>query len=149
AIPLTPAGKLDRRALPEPVVEVREFRAPSTPTENVVAGVLAEVLGVERVGVADDFFALGGNSLLATQAVARLGAALNTQVPVRTLFEASAVGALAARLEEQTGSGGRPPLVPQPRPTRALPSGEVVTRIPLSLAQQRMWFLNWFDGGAA
>ncbi|WP_051743155.1 non-ribosomal peptide synthetase [Nocardia carnea] len=149
AIPLTPAGKLDRRALPEPVFEVREFRAPSTPTENVVAGVLAEVLGVERVGVADDFFALGGNSLLATQAVARLGAALNTQVPVRTLFEASAVGALAARLEEQTGSGGRPPLVPQPRPTRVLPSGEVVTRIPLSLAQQRMWFLNWFDGGAA
>ncbi|WP_280489117.1 non-ribosomal peptide synthetase, partial [Nocardia carnea] len=149
AIPLTPAGKLDRRALPEPVFETREFRAPSTPTENVVAGVLAEVLGVERVGVDDDFFALGGNSLLATQAVARLGAALNTQVPVRALFEASAVGALAARLEEQTGSGGRPPLVPQPRPTRVLSSGEVVTRIPLSLAQQRMWFLNWFDGGAA
>ncbi|MGW0007957.1 amino acid adenylation domain-containing protein, partial [Nocardia grenadensis] len=148
-VPLTPAGKLDRRALPEPAFEAREFRAPSTPVERVVAGVLADVLGMERVGVDDDFFALGGNSLLATQVAARLGVALNTQVPVRTLFEASVVGTLAARLEEQVGSGGRPALVPQPRPTRVLPSGEVVDRIPLSLAQQRMWFLNWFDGGAA
>ncbi|MGV9928880.1 non-ribosomal peptide synthase/polyketide synthase, partial [Nocardia rhamnosiphila] len=148
-VPLTPAGKLDRRALPEPAFEARKFRAPSTPVERVVAGVLADVLGIERVGADDDFFALGGNSLLATQVVARLGAALNTQVPVRLLFEASVVGTLAARLEEQVGSGGRPALVPQPRPTRVLPSGEVVDRIPLSLAQQRMWFLNWFDGGAA
>ncbi|MEV0368080.1 amino acid adenylation domain-containing protein, partial [Nocardia fusca] len=148
-VPLTPAGKLDRRALPEPAFEAREFRAPSTPVERVVAGVLADVLDIERVGADDDFFALGGNSLLATQVVARLGAALNTQVPVRVLFEASVVGTLAARLEEQVGSGGRPALVPQPRPTRVLPSGEVVDRIPLSLAQQRMWFLNWFDGGAA
>ncbi|MGW0180939.1 amino acid adenylation domain-containing protein, partial [Nocardia sp. NPDC003345] len=147
-IPLTPVGKLDRKALPEPTFETREFRAPSTPVEEVVAGVLAEVLDRDRIGADDDFFELGGNSLLATQVVARLGAALNTQVPVRMLFEASAVGTLAARLEEQVGSGGRPPLVPQQRPTRVLDSGEVVTRIPLSLAQQRMWFLNWFDSGS-
>ncbi|WP_411550481.1 amino acid adenylation domain-containing protein, partial [Nocardia jinanensis] len=147
-IPLTPAGKLDRKALPEPAFEVRKFRAPSTPVEETVARVLADVLDVERVGADDDFFALGGNSLMATQVVARLGAALNTQVPVRVLFEASVVSTLAARLEEQVGSGGRPALVPQPRPTRVLPSGEVVERIPLSLAQQRMWFLNWFDSGS-
>ncbi|MGW5388459.1 amino acid adenylation domain-containing protein, partial [Nocardia sp. NPDC003963] len=147
-VPLTPAGKLDRKALPEPAFEAREFRAASTPVEETVARVLADVLGVERVGADDDFFALGGNSLLATQVVARLGAALNTQVPVRTLFEASVVSTLAARLEEQVGSGGRPALVPQPRPTRVLPSGAVVERIPLSLAQQRMWFLNWFDSGS-
>ncbi|NUS95007.1 MAG: amino acid adenylation domain-containing protein, partial [Nocardia sp.] len=147
-VPLTPAGKLDRKALPEPAFEAREFRAPSTPVEVIVAGVLADLLGVEQVGVDDDFFALGGNSLIATQVVARLGVALNTHVPVRELFEASVVGTLAARLEEQVGSGGRPPLVAQPRPTRVLPSGEVVQRIPLSLAQQRMWFLNWFDSGS-
>ncbi|WP_280400244.1 non-ribosomal peptide synthase/polyketide synthase, partial [Nocardia carnea] len=149
SIPLTPVGKLDRKALPEPVFESREFRAPSTPIEEIVAGVFAEVLGVDRVGADDDFFALGGNSLIATQAVARLGAALDTQVPVRMLFEASTVTAVAARIQEQAGSGGRAELVPQPRPERVLSSGDVVQAAPLSLAQQRMWFLNRFDENSA
>ncbi|WP_157106359.1 AMP-binding protein, partial [Nocardia sienata] len=65
--PLNASGKLDRKALPEPVFEAQEFRAPSTPIEEIVAGVYAEVLGVERVGADDDFFTLGGNSLIATQ----------------------------------------------------------------------------------
>uniref|UniRef100_UPI0012E901C1 non-ribosomal peptide synthetase n=1 Tax=Rhodococcus phenolicus TaxID=263849 RepID=UPI0012E901C1 len=134
-IPLTPVGKLDRRALPEPVFEARAFRAPSTPIEEIVAGVFADVLGVDRVGADDDFFDLGGNSLIATQVAARLGAALDTTVPVRELFEAPAVAALAARLESLAGGGGRAPLVAGARP-------EIV---PLSLAQQRMWFLNRFD----
>ncbi|XOZ86368.1 non-ribosomal peptide synthase/polyketide synthase [Nocardia testacea] len=144
-VPLTPAGKLDRKALPEPVFETREFRAPSTPVEEIVAGVFADVLQAERVGADDDFFALGGNSLLATQVVARLGAALNTQVPVRVLFEASTVTKLAVRVEQQAGSGGRAALVPQPRPTRVTDTGAVEDAIPLSMAQQRMWFLNRFD----
>ncbi|MGV9950031.1 amino acid adenylation domain-containing protein, partial [Rhodococcus aetherivorans] len=135
SVPLTPAGKLDRRALPEPVFEAREFRAPSSPVEEIVASVFSGVLGVDRVGADDDFFDLGGNSLLATQVVARLGAALDTQVPVRELFEAPTVAALAAHLETQRGAGRRRPLVPQERPER----------IPLSLAQQRMWLLNRFD----
>ncbi|WP_234293514.1 condensation domain-containing protein, partial [Nocardia jinanensis] len=109
----------------------------------------AEVLGVERVGADDDFFALGGNSLVATQVAARLGAALDTTVPVRLLFEAATVSALAARIQEQAGSGGRAALVPQPRPTRVTASGEVVDAVPLSLAQQRMWFLNRFDQASA
>ncbi|BDB61765.1 hypothetical protein RDE2_35590 [Rhodococcus sp. RDE2] len=138
-VPLTPNGKLDRKALPEPVFEVRQFRAPSTPVEEIVAGVFAEVLGVERVGADDDFFALGGNSLIATQVAARLGAALDTSVPVRVLFEASTVEALAARVEAHTFDGGRAPLVARERPER----------VPLSLAQQRMWFLNRFDTGSA
>src|SRR5690606_5104109 len=83
--PLNASGKLDRKALPEPVFEAREFRAPSTPIEEIVAGVYAEVLEIDRVGADDDFFELGGNSLIATQVAARLGAALDTTVPVRAL----------------------------------------------------------------
>ncbi|MEV0048849.1 condensation domain-containing protein, partial [Nocardia rhamnosiphila] len=95
----------------------------------------AEVLGVQRVGADDDFFALGGNSLIATQVAARLGAALDTQVPVRLLFEAATVTALAAAAETAAGRGNLPVLAPRERPER----------VPLSLAQQRMWFLNRFD----
>ncbi|WP_280464620.1 non-ribosomal peptide synthetase, partial [Nocardia brasiliensis] len=87
-LPLNVNGKLDRKALPEPEFEAQVFRAPSTPIEEIVAGVYAEVLGVERVGADDDFFGLGGNSLLATQVAARIGAALDSRVPVRMLFEA-------------------------------------------------------------
>ncbi|WP_425296301.1 condensation domain-containing protein, partial [Nocardia asiatica] len=107
--------------------------------EEIVASVFAEVLGVERVGADDDFFALGGNSLLATQVAARIGAALDARVPVRVLFEASTVAGLAAKVEQHAGSGGRKALVAGPRPER----------IPLSLAQQRMWFLNQFDPGSS
>ncbi|WP_280507814.1 amino acid adenylation domain-containing protein, partial [Nocardia flavorosea] len=88
AFPLNTSGKLDRKALPEPEFEAREFRAPSTPIEEIVAGVFADVLGVDRIGADDDFFALGGNSLIATQVAARVGQALDVQVPVRMLFEA-------------------------------------------------------------
>ncbi|MGW0177078.1 amino acid adenylation domain-containing protein, partial [Rhodococcus sp. NPDC003322] len=134
-IPRTPVGKLDRKALPEPVFESRPFRAPATPTEETVAGVFAEVLGVDQVGADDDFFELGGNSLIATQVVARIGAVLDATVPVRLLFEASTVVALASAVEGLSGSGARPPLVARTRPDR----------IPLSVAQQRMWFLNRFE----
>ncbi|WP_436838155.1 amino acid adenylation domain-containing protein, partial [Nocardia amamiensis] len=139
ALPLNVNGKLDRKALPEPEFEVQAFRAPSTPIEEIVASVYAEVLGVERVGADDDFFALGGNSLLATQVAARIGAALDARVPVRVLFEASTVAGLAAKVEQHAGAGGRRALVAGPRPER----------IPLSLAQQRMWFLNQFDTASA
>ncbi|WP_156426089.1 non-ribosomal peptide synthetase, partial [Nocardia jinanensis] len=138
-IPLTINGKLDRRALPAPVFESGGSRSASTPIEEIVAGVFAEVLGTERVGADDDFFALGGNSLIATQVAARIGAALDTQVPVRMLFEDSTVAALAARVEQQAGAGGRPVLAARPRPERP----------PLSQAQQRMWFLNRFEPESA
>ncbi|MBC7302265.1 MAG: non-ribosomal peptide synthase/polyketide synthase, partial [Nocardia sp.] len=135
ALPLNVNGKLDRKALPEPEFEAQAFRAPSTPIEEIVAGVFADVLGAERVGADDDFFALGGNSLLATQVAARLGAALDSRVPVRLLFEASTVAGLAVKVEQGAGAGGRRALVAGPRPEQ----------VPLSLAQQRMWFLNQFD----
>ncbi|RVW00058.1 condensation domain-containing protein, partial [Rhodococcus xishaensis] len=116
-----------------------EFRAPTTPVEEIVADTFADVLGVERVGLDDEFFALGGNSLIATQVVSRLGAALDAQVPVRVLFEAPTVEVLASSVQALAGGGGRKALVAGPRPDR----------VPLSLAQQRMWFLNRFDPGSA
>ncbi|WP_280462887.1 thioesterase domain-containing protein, partial [Nocardia carnea] len=100
-IPLTPAGKLDRRALPEPVFAGEaEFRAPRSPLEHTVAAVFAEVLGMDRVGVDDSFFALGGNSLLATKVAARLGTETGIDISVQWLFTDATVGGLAARLAE-------------------------------------------------
>ncbi|MFF2552776.1 amino acid adenylation domain-containing protein [Nocardia sp. NPDC058058] len=133
--PLNASGKLDRRALPAPVFEAKVFRAPATPIEEIVAGVFADLLGVDRVGADDDFFELGGNSLIATRAVARVNEALDTNVGVRELFETATVSGLAARIVPGAGTGARPPLV----------AGERPARVPLSLAQQRMWVLNQFD----
>ncbi|MCE5291422.1 MAG: amino acid adenylation domain-containing protein [Nocardiaceae bacterium] len=137
--PLNASGKLDRKALPAPTFEAGEYRAPSTPIEETVAGVFAELLGIDRVGADADFFALGGNSLVATQVVASLGAALNTFIPVRAIFEASTVSALAAKVEQHRGKGARKALVAGARPDR----------VPLSLAQHRMWFLNRFEPESA
>ncbi|WP_460730549.1 amino acid adenylation domain-containing protein, partial [Nocardia heshunensis] len=139
-IPLTPVGKLDRRALPAPQLRVAEFRAPAGRLEVAVAEVFAELLGTtDPIGADDDFFGLGGNSLIAARAAARLGAVISARVPGRLLFTASTVAALAARVAELEGVGGRAPLEARPRPDR----------IPLSPAQQRMWFLNQFDPASA
>ncbi|NLV78056.1 MAG: amino acid adenylation domain-containing protein, partial [Rhodococcus sp.] len=135
AIPLTPVGKLDTDALPEPVFEAREYRAPETDAQQRVAGAVAEVLGIDAVGLDDDFFELGGNSLLAAKLAGRLGAAFDRRVQVRTLFEVSGIAELAEVLDSESAPAPYVPLEPQPR-------GE---RIPLSLAQQRMWFLNRFE----
>ncbi|MGV9409270.1 amino acid adenylation domain-containing protein [Nocardia sp. NPDC003693] len=138
-LPLNANGKLDRKALPVPDIEIRPFRAPSTPVEEIVAGVFADALGLERaVGADDDFFDLGGNSLIATQVAARLGAALDIHVPVRVLFEAASVSGLAVAVEQHRGAGAR----------RALTAVERPERVPLSMAQQRMWFLNQLDNAS-
>ncbi|MFD9550745.1 amino acid adenylation domain-containing protein [Nocardia salmonicida] len=135
SFPLNPSGKLDRKALPAPAFTAGEFRAPATPAEEIVAGVFAELLGMARVGADDDYFALGGNSLLATRAIARINEALDAQLAIRDLFETPTVSALAARIGGASGAGARPPLVAAERPQR----------IPLSLAQQRMWVVNQVD----
>ncbi|MCX5045886.1 amino acid adenylation domain-containing protein [Aldersonia sp. NBC_00410] len=134
AMPLNSSGKIDRKSLPKPVFEAKVYRAPSTPIEEILAQTVAAVLDVERVGLDDNFFDLGGTSISATQVAARLGAELEAKVPVRLVFEAPTVAALAARLESHVGTRGHAALVAQPRPER----------VPLSIAQQRMWFLNRF-----
>ena len=134
--PLTSSGKIDRKALPAPVFAATSFRAPQTQTEKIVAEVFAEVLGVDRVGLDDDFFALGGDSLIATRVSARLQLALGREVPVRYLFDASTVGDLAEYLHRHRGGPAHPPLRVMPRPER----------VPLSFAQSRLWFLEQLQG---
>jgi SAM-dependent methyltransferase/acyl carrier protein len=134
--PLTSSGKIDRKALPSPVFAAKPFRAPQTPTEKTVAEAFADVLGLEQVGLDDDFFALGGDSLTATRVTARLQSALGRDVPVRSLFDAPTAGDLADHLDRHQGGAARPPLQVMPRPQR----------IPLSYAQQRLWFFDQLQG---
>ncbi|MFP2912829.1 condensation domain-containing protein, partial [Pyxidicoccus sp. 3LFB2] len=110
--------------------------APRTPVEEALARVWSELLGVERVGALDDFFELGGHSLLATQVIARVRSLFSTELPLRELFEARTVAALATRIEAALQAhrdvGQHPPL-------RKLPRTDT---LPLSFAQQRLWVLD-------
>ena len=137
-LPLTPNGKLDTRALPAPEYQDADrYRAPANAVEEILAGIYAQVLGVERVGVDDSFFDLGGDSLSAMRLVAAINTGLDAGVAVRTLFDAPTVAQLAPRIGEEAGR--RKPLVAGQRPAV----------VPLSFAQSRMWFLNRFEGGVA
>ncbi len=149
ALPLTPNGKVDRQALPAPdeagAGPARCFAAPRTPEEELLAGIWGELLGVERVGIDDDFFDLGGHSLLATRVVSRVRQALGVELPLRALFEAPTVAALAAAVVAARASHGSaepeslpPPIVPVPR------NGP----LPLSFGQERLWFLDRLEPGS-
>ena len=142
--PLTPNGKVDRRALPVPT-DTRpelgrafvEFR---TPTEELLVDIWSQVLEVERVGIYDDFFDLGGHSLLATQVVSRIRETFKLEMPLRRLFETPTVAGLAESLElSRRGDVSRQltPIEPVPR------DGD----LPLSFAQQRLWFIDQLDPG--
>ncbi|WP_051807052.1 non-ribosomal peptide synthetase [Streptomyces sp. NRRL F-2664] len=108
-LPLTPDGAVDRAALPEPEPPARPYRAPRTPQEAALCELLAEVLGVERVGMNDDFFALGGNSLLATRLTSRIRKVLGVSVPLRSVFESHAISELS-RTVKNAGTSSRPRL---------------------------------------
>jgi amino acid adenylation domain-containing protein len=139
-LPLTVNGKLDKRALPAPeYVEVDRYRAPGSPAEELVAGVFAEVLGLERVGVDDSFFDLGGDSLSATRLIAAVNVGFDVGLAVRAVFEAPTVAQLAAQIGVGVVSGGRAPLVVRARPAV----------VPLSFAQQRLWVLGQLYGPSA
>ncbi|MGW0179001.1 amino acid adenylation domain-containing protein [Nocardia sp. NPDC003345] len=141
ALPLTPNGKLDRAALPDSAIVSRTpYTAPAGRAETAVAEIFADLLGAERVGADDDFFALGGNSVLATRAVARINAALSADLAVRTLFDTPTVAALAAGIVPGEG-----PQTPRP----VLDRMDRPERIPLSPAQHRLWLLNRSDQESA
>ena len=145
-IPLTPGGKVDRRALPEPERSrsgSAAFAAPRGPVEERLAELWREVLGIERVGRRDDFFELGGHSLLATQVISRIAAAWAVELPLRAVFELRTLEELAGRIEEAAGrtatgstaTAAGPPIMPVPR----------VPPPPLSFAQERLWFIDQLE----
>ena len=99
ALPLTVNGKLDTRALPAPEYQNADrYRAPANAVEEILAGIYAQVLGLERVGVDDSFFDLGGDSLSAMRVIAAINTALDAQLAVRTLFDAPSVRSLSQQL---------------------------------------------------
>ncbi len=138
SLPLTPAGKIDRRALPEPGPEDRRSDRLAPPRDDVeeqLAEIWADVLGVDQVGIHTSFFDLGGHSLLATQVLARLRKVFSVDLPLRRLFEGPTVADLAAAVRE-LGAG---PSIPAIEP-KSWDQGA-----PLSFAQQRLWFLHQLD----
>ncbi|WP_312832996.1 non-ribosomal peptide synthetase [Pseudomonas lactis] len=134
AMPLSPSGKLDRRALPEPVWQTREHVEPHTPLQLQIAAIWREVLGLPRISLRDDFFALGGHSLLATQIISRTRQACDVELPLRTLFEASELGDFAEQVGLIQAAGQRNQQTAIAKVDRSQP-------VPLSYSQQRMWFL--------
>ncbi|HEX5886576.1 MAG TPA: amino acid adenylation domain-containing protein, partial [Pyrinomonadaceae bacterium] len=144
ALPLTAGGKVDRRALPAPEGDGRmlDYVAPRTPVEEILTTIWAAVLGVPKVGIEDNFFEVGGHSLLATQLVSRIRETFAVELPLRTLFEQPTVAELAERIEELLRDGqtsAAPPLVPVDRSQE----------LPLSFAQQRLWFLDKLEPGSS
>jgi amino acid adenylation domain-containing protein len=141
SLPLTPNGKIDRNVLPAPDV-VRsddDYVAPRTSVEATLASIWAEVLGLDRVSTSDNFFKLGGHSLLATQAISKIRSTMRIELPLRTLFEQPTLSGLAQHIAGLDASAvGMPPLA------RAKRDGP----LPLSFAQQRLWFLDQLESGS-
>jgi amino acid adenylation domain-containing protein len=139
AFPLTPNGKLDRKALPAPVRERQaSYRAPRNEREASLAALWAEVLGVEQVGLDDNFFELGGHSLTATRLVSRLRSSLGIEVPVRALFQHSTLGAFVEQALPKAVASTLPAITPQRRETP----------LPLSFAQERLWLFDRLHPGS-
>ncbi len=132
ALPMTPNGKVDRQALPAPGTENRSCAAPTNAVEELLAAIWAQVLGTERVGIHDNFFHIGGHSLMATQLISRVRSAFQVELPLRCLFEMPTVAEIARQVQSLQGRAAVPAIVPRR-------GGEYTE---LSFAQQRLWFLD-------
>ncbi len=138
-LPLTINGKVDRQALPEPQFGNREAHVPPrTPLEEIVSGIWMDVLGLERVSVHDNFFNLGGHSMLATQVISRLQRSLAMSIPFVAIFESPTVARLAENIQKLEGALTPPPI-------KRRPEG---TLIPLSFSQERLWFADQLAPGS-
>ena len=135
-------GKLDRKRLPEPAEDEETAQEPRTPTEEILCGIWGDVLKRERIGANQNFFTLGGHSLLATQVISRVRHVFNLELPLRVLFEAQTVAALAERIEQEKQAANFASVPPLRRVPREKP-------LPLSYAQQRLWFLDQLEPGSA
>ncbi|HWN42369.1 MAG TPA: amino acid adenylation domain-containing protein [Thermoanaerobaculia bacterium] len=150
SLPLTSNGRVDRRALPDPASDRPEtgggFVAPQTAAEEILEGIWCEVLGVPRAGVNDNFFDLGGHSLLGTQVVSRVREQLRVELPLRAIFESPTLSSLARRIEDLRRTGGEagPPRI-EPVPREGLRDGA----LEVSFSQQRLWFLDRLEPGRA
>jgi amino acid adenylation domain-containing protein len=138
ALPISPNGKVDRKALPAPTYTVTGGREPRDSTERELCALFSELLGVEHVGIDDGFFDLGGTSLHGIRLVRRLRARFDADLTIRTLFDAPTVANLATEVGHRSGSR-RAPLTPVERPDP----------LPLSLAQRRLWFVEQLNGPSA
>jgi amino acid adenylation domain-containing protein len=148
SLPLTPNGKIDRRALPAPDFTQQleaQFVAPRNPLEQTLAQIWADVLGLERVGIRDNFFELGGHSLLATQLISRVRTAFKLEVPLRNLFESPTIIELAEYIQ-RSQRGLTELAVP---PLQAIAPDKRNEPLPLSFAQQRLWFLQQLNLSSA
>ncbi|MGV2831536.1 amino acid adenylation domain-containing protein, partial [Myxosarcina sp. GI1(2024)] len=135
-LPLTPNGKVDRKALPAPSILRTEadFVPASTPIENLLAGIWAEILNLEKVGINHNFFELGGHSLIATRVISQIRQVFETELPLRSLFERPTIAGLAQEIEQAIKSDSGIKV------TKIEPISRT-EKLPLSFAQQRLWFL--------
>ncbi|MEM1370263.1 MAG: amino acid adenylation domain-containing protein, partial [Cyanobacteria bacterium P01_H01_bin.15] len=136
--PLTPNGKIDHKALPSPNFQrgMENYTPPRTLTEKVLVKIWQSVLGMPAIGIEDNFFTLGGHSLLAVKAIARIQQALQIEAPLRLLFEAPTIAGLATQIDQQLHHSQ----------LSVIPIIERNQTLPLSFAQQRIWFLNRLEG---
>ncbi|MFI6442940.1 amino acid adenylation domain-containing protein, partial [Streptomyces sp. NPDC050759] len=153
-IPLLPSGKVDRSRLPVPEAERPDlsagYVAPRGPVQEVLAGIWADLLGLDRVGAEDDFFELGGHSLLVTRVMSRVRDTFDVEVPFGALFDAPTVAGLADAIDEQRASGGVPESAADAAASGELPPVVPVPRdepLPLAYPQQRLWFLDQLNPG--
>ncbi|MBR5773794.1 MAG: amino acid adenylation domain-containing protein, partial [Clostridia bacterium] len=135
-LPITSNGKLDRRALPEIEAVAREYVAPRNKNEKIICDIFADILGIERVGVKDNFFEIGGHSLRATKVVNRIEAETGVRLSLKNIFTSPTAEALAAQISQASDESYEP-----------IPCAKKRVSYPMSSTQKRMYIINEIDGG--